>query len=471
MTDDTTAKKDLSTIKTDLVTRIQEELGQNVFLCYQCVKCSGGCPVSQFFDWQPNQIMRAVQLGQEDVALESETPWLCATCQTCATRCPQDLDIPAIMDFLTRETVARGKKPAVPAISHFNKSFMREVKLWRRSYELGMLAELKLRTLDLTSDLDLGVKLFAKNKFPLFPNTERAPRKIEPVADADTSIAYYPGCSLHSTAVEYDTSARGVCEALGLNLQEPEGWLCCGSSAAHRSNPDEAVRLPMENLSLVEQYGFSEVTMPCAACFNRHKTAQYEIRHHPNQRQKVEEAIGYKYKDKVTVNSLLDTILERVSLDELAERVEKPLKNLKVVSYYGCLLTRPPQVTEAKHHENPTGMDKLLKALGAEVKDWSYKTTCCGAGHSLTRPDIVLELSSNLIQHAREAGADAIALACPLCHTNLDARQFQMKLEEPMPVLYFTQLMAIAFNLPDEVTALNKNLVDPKPLLKEKDLI
>jgi heterodisulfide reductase subunit B len=471
MTDERIAENKISTINTDLAARIQEELGQNVFLCYQCVRCSGGCPVSGFFDWQPNQIMRSVQMGQEDVALDSETPWLCASCQTCGTRCPQDLDIPAIMDFLTREAMARGKKPNVPEIDHFNKSFLREIRLWGRLYELGMLAELKLRTLDFTSDLDLGAKLFAKNKFAFLPNREKPPKNVKPVSDADTSIAYYPGCSLHSTGEEYDISTRGVCEALGLTLKEPEGWMCCGSSAAHRSDPDEALRLPMENLALIEQYGFNEVTMPCAACFNRHKFAQYEIRHDVGHKEKADQAIGYDYQDKVEVNTLIDTILERVSLDELAERVEKPLDNLKLVTYYGCLLTRPPEVTEADNPENPTGMDKLMEALGAEVKDWSYKTTCCGAAHSLTRPDIVLELSGELIKHARETGAEAMVIACPLCHTNLDARQFQMKLDEPMPVLFFTQMMAIALGLPDKAAALNKNLVDPRPLLKEKGLL
>jgi heterodisulfide reductase subunit B len=112
-----------------------------------------------------------------------------------------------------------------------------------------------------------------------------------------------------------------------------------------------------------------------------------------------------------------------------------------------------------------------MEALGAEVKDWSYKTTCCGAAHSLTRPDIVLKLSGDLIQHAREAGAEAIVIACPLCHTNLDARQFQMKLDKPMPVLYFTQLMAVALDLPDQVAAMKKNLVDPRPLLEQKGLL
>ena len=113
----------------------------------------------------------------------------------------------------------------------------------------------------------------------------------------------------------------------------------------------------------------------------------------------------------------------------------------------------------------------LMTALGAEVVDWSYKTSCCGATHSLTRPDIVRKLSSNLIEHAREAGAEAMVVACPLCHSNLDARQFQMKLEEPMPVLYFTQLMALAFGLPEQAAALNKNLVDPRPYLKDKGVL
>jgi len=471
MTDERIAENKVTTIKTDLAARIQEELGQNVFLCYQCVKCSGGCPVSGFFDWQPNQIMRAVQMGQEDVALDSETPWLCASCQTCATRCPQDLDIPAIMDFLIREAMAGGKKPAIPEIDAFNKSFLREVRLWGRMYELGMLAELKLRTRDFTSDLDLGAKLFAKNKFNFLPHKEKPPKDVKPDPDADTTIAYYPGCSLHSTGEEYDISTRGVCEALGLRLKEPDGWICCGSSAAHRSDPDEALRLPMENLALVEKSGFNEVTMPCAACFSRHKFAQYEIRHDAEHKKKADQAIGYVYQDKVKVNTLIDTILERVPLEELARHVKKPLENLKVVTYYGCLLTRPPEVTGAENPENPVGMDKLMEALGAEVKDWSYKTTCCGATHSLTRPDIVLKLSGNLIKHAREVGAEAMVVACPLCHTNLDARQFQMKLDEPMPVMFFTQIMAIALGLSDKEAALKKNLVDPRPLLKGKGLL
>jgi heterodisulfide reductase subunit B2 len=473
MSDEQGTAREILTIDPQLAQRIQDEIGQNVYLCYQCIKCTNGCAFSQYFDWQPNQIMRAVQLGQEDIALNSTTPWLCASCQTCSTRCPQGLDITAIMEFLTRESLERGIKPKVPEVDGFNKAFMREVRIWGRSYELGMMVEMKLRNIrrrSLMEDMDLGVKMIGKNKMPFIPKRVRLPKNPKPVSGAVSSVAYYPGCSLDSTSIEYNMSSKAVCEALGINLVEPEGWVCCGSSAAHRSEPQEGLRLPMENLRLIEQEGFNEVTMPCAACFNRHKAAQYEIRHHKDHRDEVEAAMNYKYQDSVQVNSLVETIYQHIGTEQLSGKVKRKLDNLKVVCYYGCLLTRPPQVTEAMHPENPTEMDELMTALGAQVSDWSYKTTCCGAAHSLTRPDIVLDLSSSLIRHAREAGAEAIIVSCPLCHANLDARQFQMKLDEPMPVLFFTQAMSIALGLPAKSAALHKNLVDPRPMLKSKGL-
>lgn len=459
------------TIGNDLAQRILEELGENVYLCYQCLKCTSGCPLGEFFDWQPNQIMRALQLGQEDIALQSKTPWLCASCQTCSTRCPQGLDIAAIMEFLTREALERGVKPPISEVKVFNEAFLREVRLWGRAYELGLMAEMKLRTRDLFSDLDLGMKMVTRNKLAFLPNPTRPPRKVKPLPGAGDAVGYYPGCSLHSTAEEYNRSSEAVCKALGLALMEPRGWVCCGSSAAHRADPDEALRLPMQNLALFEQSGFKEVTMPCAACFNRHKAALHEMRVHQTRKARLERELGYVYQDSVHVSSLAEAILKHVGKEKITEQVKKPLKGLRVVCYYGCLLTRPPEVTEAKNPENPSELDDLMAALGAEVIDWSYKTTCCGAAHSLTRPDIVLKLSGDLIDHAREAGAEAIAVACPLCHTNLDARQFQMNLEQPMPVMYFTQLMALALGLPEKAAALHKNLVDPRPLLQAKGMI
>jgi heterodisulfide reductase subunit B len=374
------------------------------------------------------------------------------------------------MDFLTREALERGIEPPLQEVDNMNKAFLREVRLWGRSYELGLMAELKMRNIrthPITEDVDMGFKMIVRNKFPFFPTFTRPPRNVKPVPGASKAIAYYPGCSLHATSPEFNTSTRAVAEALDLELIEPEGWLCCGSSSAHRADPEAAVRLPMQNLSIIEQSGFSEVTMPC----NRHKSAQYEIRHDVERTSAVAEKIGYDYQDTVKVKSLGETIIEHVGPEEVSKRVKKSLEGLRVVCYYGCLLTRPPQVTESAHPENPTDLDDLTAALGAEVLDWSYKTTCCGAAHSLTRRDIVLDLSSTLIKEARLAGAEAIVVACPLCHTNLDARQFQMDLEQEMPIIFFTQLMALALGLSPREAAWNKNLVDPRPLLKEKGLL
>lgn len=470
MSDQQSADKPMS-MNSALAQRVREEIGQNVYLCYQCVRCTSGCPVAEFLDWQPNQIMRALQLGQEDIALHSQTPWLCASCQTCTTRCPQGLDITGIMEYLTREARTRGITPPVQEVNIFNEAFLREVRLWGRAYELGLMAEMKLRTHHITEDVDLGIKMLQKHKLAFMPRRVRRQRKVKPVSGAIEAIAYYPGCSLHSTAREFDVSTRAVCEALDLKLVEPRGWVCCGSSAAHRADPDAAFRLPLENLAIIEQSGFKEVTMPCAACFNRHKAAQYEFRHDDQHRRAIQETMPSPYRDTVQVNTLIESLTQHVGIGKVTARTRRRLEGLRVVCYYGCLLTRPPEVSEAPHHENPTDMDALIAALGAEVRDWSYKTSCCGAAHSLTRQDIVLKLSGDLIGHAREAGADVIAVACPLCHTNLDARQFQMGLDAPMPVLYFTQLMALAFGLPEKAAAFGKNLVDPRPLLQEKGLL
>jgi heterodisulfide reductase subunit B len=211
--------------------------------------------------------------------------------------------------------------------------------------------------------------------------------------------------------------------------------------------------------------------MPCAACFNRHKSTQFELRHDEQHKEEIDEKIGYDYQDSVYVSTISEAILNHVGPDDVSEKVKKPLEGLRVVCYYGCLMTRPPDITGAEHPDNPTDMDQLMEALGAEVVDWSYKTSCCGAAHTLTQPEIVISLSGGLVNHAADAGADAMVVACPLCHANLDARQFQMDVDEPVPVLYFTQLMAVALGLSDKEAALDKNMTDPRPLLRKKGLL
>jgi heterodisulfide reductase subunit B len=169
------------------------------------------------------------------------------------------------------------------------------------------------------------------------------------------------------------------------------------------------------------------------------------------------------------VEHLLSTVTERVGYQQVASKVVNPLKGLKVVCYYGCIITRPPKITEVKNYEYPTNMDRLMKVLGITPLDWSYKTRCCGVSLGITQLPIALELSRKILRNAKSVGADVIVVACPLCHVNLDARQKQIEEEFKetfqLPIIYFTQLMGLAFGLKTEALGLDKHFVDPTPTL------
>lgn len=460
-------------LSTALAERIRKATGENVYLCYQCVKCTSGCPLAEHFDLVPNQVMRAAQLGMEREIFESRTPWLCASCQTCTTRCPQGIDVARVMDFLVSEALTRGVEPAVPVVALFNKVFLRDVDILGRSYELGLMAEMNLRTLQPLKDIGLGVDMLRRNKIRLLPEVVRKPRRRAPIAPASrpaNEVGYFPGCSLHSMAKEFDRSTRSVLQALGVKPVEPEGWVCCGSTPAHRVDHRLATRLPLQSLILFEQEGFSEVTLPCAACYNRFRAAARSLRLDPGLKEELEGEVGYGYNDRVTITSLPDLIVERIGLEKVAAEVKRPLDGLKVACYYGCLLTRPPSVTGSEQPEYPDTIDRLMRTLGATAVDWDRKVACCGASHSLTRTDLVLELSGDILRNAHARGADVLAIACPLCHLNLDGRQSQIHDAPRTPALYFTQLMALAFGMPAQA-AFERNLVDPRPLLSQKGLL
>ena len=460
-------------ISTDLANRIRQATGENVYMCYHCVKCTSGCPLTEHFDLAPNQIMRAAQLGMEDLIFNSRTPWLCASCQTCTTRCPQGIDIARVMDFIVSEALAKGIKPQVPDVAIFNKVFLRDVDILGRSYELGLIAEMKLRTRQPFKDLDLGLEMFKHRKISLLPSIVRRRRKDVPLAPTSrpaNEVGYYPGCSLHSLAKEFNLSTQTVFDVLGIIPIEPKNWICCGSTPAHRVDHRLSVRMPLENLILYEQEGLGEVTLPCAMCFSRFRAAARDLRLDPDLKQDLDHEIGYQYLDSVAISSLLDFMVDRVGLDSIQTKVKRQLKGLKVASYYGCLLTRPPKVTGSKEPEYPMGMDHLMETLGATSVDWDRKVACCGGSLTLTQTDLVLELSRKILSNAIARGANVIAVACPMCHSNIDGRQTQMKGLPRIPVLYFTQLMALAFGRTEDA-ALNYNIIDPHPLLETYELL
>ena len=278
--------------------------------------------------------------------------------------------------------------------------------------------------------------------------------------------AYYPGCSLHSTGSEYDVSFRAACDKLGVEIEEIKGWICCGTSPAHCTSRLLSLALPFENLCRAEQMGMTDVVAPCAACFARLKTAIYEAREDPDVAGQISEALEKPLPKAMNVLSPLEIFCNGV---DASEAVTTKLSELKVVCYYGCLLTRPAKVMQFDECEYPMAMDELLRSLGITTLDWSYKTECCGGALAMTRTDVVLKLTHDILEEARAVGANAIAVACPLCHVNLDTRQEEVEkqygVQYGLPVFYFTQLMALAFGVPSDKLGLKKHFVSAEGLL------
>jgi heterodisulfide reductase subunit B2 len=286
--------------------------------------------------------------------------------------------------------------------------------------------------------------------------------------------AYYPGCSLHASAGEYDLSTRELFKALRIGLTEVPDWFCCGATPAH--NVDELLSLSLcaKNLELAEKVE-GDLAVACAACFSRLKFTQHTLEENSAKRKQVEKAIDAPVKTDGHVKHLLEILARDLGLERLAQSVKKPLSGLKVACYYGCLLTRPPDVPNLDCVEAPTIMEDVLRAVGAEPVTWTHRMECCGANFTLSRPGVVIQLSNAILDSAKAAGADCVMVACPLCHGNLDIRQKEIEgvysTSYGLPIFYITQLVGLAAGLAADKLGLGALIVNPMPLLKEKQLL
>ncbi len=281
--------------------------------------------------------------------------------------------------------------------------------------------------------------------------------------------AYYPGCAADSTARDQHSSSLAVAGALGIGLTEIKGWSCCGATPAHQTDRILAASLPASNLILAREMGL-DMVVNCAACYNRLKTANHEVSSQPEIRKKVADAIGSDYDGSVKVRHFIEVLLEDLGLEKLRDALKLSLNGLKVAPYYGCLLVRPPEITRFDDPENPTSMDRLVTAMGGESLDWPHKVECCGGGLALTRTDIVVNLTDSILGMARDADADCIAVACPMCQVNLDLRQIDIEKEKgrkhDMPVLYITQLLGLCLGISQKKIGLNKLMVSSSAVVK-----
>jgi heterodisulfide reductase subunit B len=285
---------------------------------------------------------------------------------------------------------------------------------------------------------------------------------------------YYPGCTAGTTSVEFGLSTEAVCEALDIELLELEDWNCCGASSAHSLNHDLSLSLPGRNVALAQKAGL-DIVIPCPACYQNCLSADNAFRTDEGWRRKMEGVLDFEYTGQGRPRHILDVLSHDLDLEAIETRVVSPLEGLQVACYYGCVLVRPPEKTGWDDPEHPTTMDRLMAALGAEPVDWSYKVDCCGASMTLSISDVVVSLSTRIVEGAVEAGADCIVSACGICQINLDTRQSPGSTSPrhpggKVPIFYFTELMGLAFGVPGVEKMWSKHSVDPRPLLRARGL-
>lgn len=283
--------------------------------------------------------------------------------------------------------------------------------------------------------------------------------------DPTVEVAYYPGCSLHGTAREYDGSVREVARVLDVRLLELRDWNCCGASSAHMTDHRLAVDLAARNLRIAARER-KDLLVPCAACFHRLKAAQKAFRDEPDQ---PGEGLA-----EVQVIHVSDWLRKPETLARIRGAVKHPLKGLRLVPYYGCLITRPPAVTGSREPEDPKGMDLLIRVLGAEVRRWSFKTECCGGSLTMPRADLTRILVSRIVKAAARAGAQGIVTMCPMCQANLESRQLDLKKQDRehplLPVFFATELVAACTSETRQVNRWKPHLIDPAEVLSPAGL-
>lgn len=288
------------------------------------------------------------------------------------------------------------------------------------------------------------------------------------------TYSFFPGCSSSEDggARAYGWSTRAVCDVLDIGLVEVEDWNCCGSTPYYAVDNLTACCLSARNLAVAEKKKLDLVT-PCSACYVHLNRTNQLLRKYPQLKSRVDEALaagGLEYHETVKVRHLMEIFVKDVGFDELKSRVRRELSGLKVAPYYGCQIVRPEYGFD--HPEFPCSLDELISALGAEPVSFPYKTHCCGSSLIISEEDLALDLTGRILQSAAKNGAECIVTPCPLCQTNLDVYQSRVnkrfKTSFNIPVLFFTQLMGLAFGLSDKDVGLQTNIIRPEKVLAKK---
>jgi heterodisulfide reductase subunit B len=283
-----------------------------------------------------------------------------------------------------------------------------------------------------------------------------------------SKFALFPGCSLEKIGQSYYQSTLETAERLGVELRELEDWNCCGATAYFHVDELLAYTLSARNLALAEKQGL-DVVAPCAACYKNMYFTRAYLLEDPDLADHINTALqedDLTFRGGSAVRHLLEVYCQDVPRAEIEKAVQRPLEGLRVVPYYGCQIVRPRK--DGEEVELPRFFEDLLSAIGATPVDFPYKTRCCGGSLMITSRPAALSLARDLLQLAQARQASVIATACPLCQVNLECYQTQVNQEFgtnfAIPVMYFTQIMGLAFGVPARKLGVGSELVSTGPV-------
>lgn len=257
-------------------------------------------------------------------------------------------------------------------------------------------------------------------------------------------FSYYPGCTLKTKAKDLDKYARLSANALGVTLEELPDWQCCGGVFPIAKDEIATKLSSVRALNQSKELGQDLVTM-CSACHNVIKQVNDVMKNEDDTAAKVNTYLKLEeeYHGETNVIHYLELLRDKIGFDEVKNKVTNPLKGKKIAAYYGCLLLRPSKVMQMDDPENPTIMEDLIRALGAQPIQYAMRNECCGGYTTLENKEIAKAKGNAVLEDAVKNGADMVITACPLCLYNLNKNANQYDI----PVKYFTEVLAEALGV------------------------
>jgi len=294
---------------------------------------------------------------------------------------------------------------------------------------------------------------------------------------AKKEYAFYPGCSsqLKASAANYLVSVNSMCQKLDIKMTEIPDWNCCSASIGYAEGGElPRISLSARNFALAEQHlPGQDIVATCAACWLSSREAKERLDASADLMKETNEALaaaGLHYKGDVEIRHMVEVLIEDLGYGELKSPVVKPLDGLKFAGYVGCQTNRPFGI-DGESFENPMYLDKLVETAGGEaLSKYEQKVTCCGGALAFSEPEKSQKQIKDIVESAYDHGADMIVTPCPLCQANVEVYQSEINKKHGtklnMPVLYYSQLLTVAYGGSAKDAGLDGQLIRAEKLEK-----